>query len=209
MDGEREKIKARFVVGGTNKISSPTDISSPAVRTDSVLMVAAIAAWERRTVATVDTGGVYLKADMEDPAVQVSDLLCQLDESYRPFVQIKGTIVVKLLKALYGCVQSSLLWYRHLKSSVESIGFEANAKDDCVFNLNRHGYQCTAGIHVDDVLLTCSNNYVLNCVILDINNLYKETTVRRESYCLILGGYLIFLKLEWQWCRWTSMYRTS
>eukprot|EP01042_Synura_sphagnicola_P036294 gene36294-biopygen864 len=94
MDGEREKIKARFVVGGTNKISSPTDISSPAVRTDSVLMVAAIAAWERRTVATVDTGGVYLKADMEDPAVQVSDLLCQLDESYRPFVQIKAGVAM-------------------------------------------------------------------------------------------------------------------
>jgi len=94
---------------------------------------------------------------------------------------------VKLLKALYGCVQSSLLWYRHLKSSLESIGFEANAKDDCVFNLNRDGYQCTACVHVDDVLLTCSNNYVLDCVILDINNLYKETTVRRGKSLPYLG----------------------
>ena len=94
---------------------------------------------------------------------------------------------MKLLKALYGCVQSSLLWYRHLKSSLESIGFEANAKDDCVFNLNRDGYQCTACVHVDDVLLTCSNNYVLDCVILDINNLYKETTVRRGKSLPYLG----------------------
>eukprot|EP01042_Synura_sphagnicola_P036843 gene36843-biopygen30226 len=109
MDGEREKIKARFVAGGNEQDREfYGDISSPTVRTDSVLMIAVIAAWERRTVATMDIG--------------------------------------------------------------------ANAKDDCVFNLNRDGYQCTACVHVDDVLLTCSNNYVLDCAILDINNLYKETT---------------------------------
>jgi len=51
---------------------------------------------------------------MEGPAVhmrikkQVSELLCQLDESQSPFVQANGTTVVKLLKALYECVQSSL-----------------------------------------------------------------------------------------------------
>jgi len=156
-------------------------------------MIAAIAACERRTVATMDIGGAYLNADMEGPAVhmrinkQISDLYCQLDESYRPFVQTNGKIVVKLLKALYGCVQSSSLWYRHLKRSLESIGYEANAKDACVFNLNRDGYQCTACVHVDDVLLTCSNNYVLDCVILDFNNLYKETTVPRGKSLPYLG----------------------
>ena len=117
------------------------------MRTDSVLMKAVIAAWERRTVAKMGVGGAHLNADMEGPVAhmrinkQVSELLCQLDESYHPFVQTNGRIVVKLLKLLYGCVQSSLLWYRDLKSSLESIGFEANAKDDCVFNLNRDGYQ--------------------------------------------------------------------
>ena len=147
----RDRIKARFVAGGNEQDREfYGDISSPTVRTDSVLMIAVIAAWERRTVATMDIGGAYLNADMEGPAVhmrinkQVSELLCHLDESYRPFVQANGKIVVKLLKALYGCIQSSLLWYRHLKSSLESIGFEANAKDNCVFNLNRDGYQCTA-----------------------------------------------------------------
>ena len=55
----------------------------------------------------MDIAGAYLNADMEGPAVhmrinkQLSELLCQLDESYRPFVQTNGTIVVKLLNALY------------------------------------------------------------------------------------------------------------
>ena len=62
----------------------------------------------------MDIAGAYLNADMEGPAVhmrinkQISDLYCQLDESYRPFVQTNGTIVVKLLKALYGCVHEFL-----------------------------------------------------------------------------------------------------
>ena len=74
-----------------------------------------------------------------------------------------------------------------VKSSLESFRFEANAKDDCVFNLNRNGYQCTACVHVDDVFLTCANNYVLDCVILDINNSYNETTVRRGDSSPYLG----------------------
>ena len=37
------------------------------------------------------------------------------------------------------------------------------------------------------MLLTCSNNYLLDCVILDINNLYKETTVRRGKSLPHLG----------------------
>ena len=72
IDGEREKIEARFVAGGNEQDRVfYGDISSPTVRTDSVLMIAVMAAWERRTVATMDIGGAYLNADMESPAVHM------------------------------------------------------------------------------------------------------------------------------------------
>jgi len=72
IDGEREKIEARFVAGGNEQEREfYGDISSPTVRTDSVLMIAVMAAWERRTVATMDIGGAYLNADMESPAVHM------------------------------------------------------------------------------------------------------------------------------------------
>ena len=104
------------------------------------------------------------------------------------------TIVVKLLKALYGYVPSSLLWYRHcLKSSPESIGFEAYAKDECVLNPNRDGYQCTACVYVDDEFLSCAYSYLLDCEILDINISYKETAVRfGKSLVPYLGMLLDF-----------------
>ena len=104
------------------------------------------------------------------------------------------TIVVKLLKALYGYVPSSLLWYRHcLKSSPESIGFEAYAKDECVLNPNRDGYQCTACVYVDDEFLSCAYSYLLDCEILDINISYKDTAVRfGKSLVPYLGMLLDF-----------------
>jgi len=72
IDGERDKIEARFVAGGNEQGREfYGDISSPTVRTDSVLMIAVMAAWERRTVATMDIGGAYLNADMESPAVHM------------------------------------------------------------------------------------------------------------------------------------------
>ena len=72
IDGERDKIEARFVAGGNEQDRVfYGDISSPTVRTDSVLMIAVMAAWERRTVATMDIGGAYLNADMESPAVHM------------------------------------------------------------------------------------------------------------------------------------------
>ena len=99
MDGEREKIKARFVAGGNEQDREfYGDISSPTVRTDSVLMIAVMAAWERRTVATMDIGGAYLNADMESPAVhmrinkQVSKSLVNsmnlIVHSYKPTEQL-------------------------------------------------------------------------------------------------------------------------
>ena len=99
IDGERDKIEARFVAGGNEQDREfYGDISSPTVRTDSVLMIAVMAAWERRTVATMDIGGAYLNADMESPAVhmrinkQVSESLVSsmnlIVHSYKPTEQL-------------------------------------------------------------------------------------------------------------------------
>ena len=56
-DGTFEKLKARIVAGGhrQDKLQYGEDkISSPTVSTNSIMMVAAIAAEENREVATVD-----------------------------------------------------------------------------------------------------------------------------------------------------------
>ena len=67
-DGQFDKLKARLVAGGDQQdrtVYSDNETSSPTVSTCAVFMVAAIAAKERRQVATIDFAGAYLNADMK------------------------------------------------------------------------------------------------------------------------------------------------
>ena len=91
----------------------------------SVYMISAIAAMEQRRVMTIDVGNAYLNANMNrdvfmkiDPVM--ADLLAKVDPVYSRFKDIDGSIIVKLEKALYGCVESSQLWYDNLTNKLKS-----------------------------------------------------------------------------------------
>ena len=70
-----------------------------------------------------------------------------------------GKLLVKLVKALYGCVQSSKLWYDRIKNFLQNIGFTCNPMDQFAFNRTSalDGSQCTIVLHIDDGLVTCAN----------------------------------------------------
>ena len=57
---------------------------------------------------------------------------------YRPYVKMdkKGTpiLYVRLKKALYGLLRSSLLFYRKLRGELEAYDFKINPYDPCVGN---------------------------------------------------------------------------
>ena len=83
-------------------------------------------------------------------------LLVDIDPSrYKSLVVIeKGTEVLYLniLRAIYGMLEASLLWYRKLRSDLESIGFKFNTYDQCVTNRTISKKQHTLNFHVDDIL---------------------------------------------------------
>jgi hypothetical protein len=69
--GEFQKLKARLVAGGhmqDRSVFEQSDISSPTINTSSVLLLASIAAKERRKVWTMDVGTAYLNAKIPDNA---------------------------------------------------------------------------------------------------------------------------------------------
>ena len=81
-----------------------------------LFIMSAISAKEGREIATLDIGNAFVKADMkgeEEVLVALDKLstaiLIKIDSSYEKFVNRNGEIVVKLNKALYGCVQSARL----------------------------------------------------------------------------------------------------
>ena len=128
--GEFEKLKARLVAGGDQQDKNLyDDLSAPTVSTCAVLTVLSIAAHEGRFTAVLDVGGAFLNAEMTTGIVVhmtldtvLSTMITRLDKSYAKYMDPKGRIVVKLNKALYGCVESAALWYENLRATMRSLG---------------------------------------------------------------------------------------
>jgi len=157
--GVFEKFKARLVAGGDQQDKGLyEDLSSPTAATASVFAIAAIAASERRLVIVTDIAGAFLNASMQPTGVKVhmrldalmSKLLIQLAPSYSQYLDDNGCMVVELDKALYGCVEASVLWYNDLRSKLTAFGFVANPYDQCVFNKfdTQFDKQITVVLHV-------------------------------------------------------------
>ena len=158
--GEFDKLKARLVGGGHKQdrdLYDKSSTTSPTLSTETLFALAGIAARENRKVIVVDIGGAYLHADMDKDLFMkldrmCTDILCQVDPSYKKFVLSDGTCRVKLNKALYGFIESAKLWYDRARIFLETkMGYVRNPHQLCVFNkYNENGVQCTVGVYVDD-----------------------------------------------------------
>ena len=195
--GVFDKLKARLVAGGHLQDRTIYDNgASPTANTSSVFMVAAIAATEGRAVATIDFPGAFLHSEMPDDDKPVlmrlnkfeTKVLIAIDPSFKQYVLKNGTCVVKLKRALYGCVESARLWYEKLSGDLESVGFTKNKHDMCVFNrIEENGKQSTLVIHVDDVLVTACSEAVIDKIIDDICRMYRSLSVHRGRVLDYLG----------------------
>ena len=86
----------------------------------------AIDAHEGRKVSTADVEGAYLHADMDEKVImmfdgKMVDYMIAVNPEYKKFVHTTNTgrriLYVQLLKALYGCMQSALLWFKLFTST--------------------------------------------------------------------------------------------
>lgn len=195
--GAFEKFKARLVAGGNGQDRTLYDnLSSATVATTSVLTVAAIAAAENRIAVVIDIGGAFLHADLAPTGVDVfmrldsimAGMLVTLDPSYLSFVEDRGTIVVKLDKALYGCVEASALWFAHLRDTLTRDGFEVNAYDSCVYNkLGASGEQISIAVHVDDLIVTSRSKEDIDLLEQSLRSTYREIKVSRGKILDYVG----------------------
>jgi hypothetical protein len=65
-----------------------------------------------------------------------------------------------MLKAMYGCVQASLLWHRLLVKVLKGIGFQQCKVDPCVMRLINNSMVNIIMIYVEDLLLFASKRIV-------------------------------------------------
>jgi Reverse transcriptase (RNA-dependent DNA polymerase) len=123
----------------------------------------------------------YLNADMEKEVFmrispQVARILCGVRPEYKQFLMKNGGLVVRLKKALYGCLESANLWYKDLSQTLMGLGFKPNLKQRCVFNTMRNGHQVSVCIYVDDLMVTSIDPKDLDWVREELILKYKELT---------------------------------
>ena len=96
------------------------------------------------------------------------DLMCEVNPDFEKYVVYKNEVKVLyliILRALYGCIQSALLWYNLYSSTLVEEGFTINQYDKCVANKMINGKQCMIAFYVDDNKVSCEDPEVVSKVI--------------------------------------------
>ena len=126
-------------------------MASPTVMGDSVMITSAIEVHKKRKVITLDIPGSFLNANIEEEMLlknELAELKVMIDLAlYGPYMIMmkKGEklLYVKILKAMYGLMRATLLFYLKLHANFEEFGFTMNEYDPCVANKMVKGKQMT------------------------------------------------------------------
>jgi hypothetical protein len=199
---ENPVIKGRSVFNGRVQrgLYTKEETASPTVSQDAFFLTSIIDALEGRDKAITDIKGAYLNAKMKGEVLmkitgKEVDLFCELDPSLEDFVEYengKRVLYVQLDKALYGCVQSALLWYELYSSTLQNMGFELNPYDLCVANAYIQGKQCTICWYVDDNKISHVNPKVVDEIIEKIESKFGKMSQTRGEAHDFLGMNITF-----------------
>ena len=195
-------IKGRSVYNGRVQrgLYEKKDTASPTVSQDAFFLTCIVDALEGRDKAITDIKGAYLNAKMKHEVFmkitgQEVDLFIELNPELEKFVTIekqKRVLYVQLDKALYGCVQSALLWYELYMKSLKKMGFVVNPYDMCVANAMIDGKQCTIVWYVDDNKISHENPKVVDKVIKMIESNFGKMSKTRGDTHEFLGMKITF-----------------
>ena len=168
-----------------------------------MIITSTIEAHEGRDVAVVDLLNTFLDADNNEQTLvllkeKLAELMVQIDpQMYRKHIitSSKGEpmLYVRLSKALYGLLHSSLLFYRKLRAELEDFGFTVNPYDPCVANKIINDSQMTVTWHVDNIKISHKDSRELTKCIKRFGDIYGvRMTIHRGKVHDYLGMDLYF-----------------
>jgi len=178
------------------KYIAKEDATSPTVSTEALLVSLIIDAFEGRDVATADVAGAYLHAEMDEFVImKITNshhirIMCDIDPIYKEYITVenrKEVLYVQLLKALYGCIKSALLWYMLFTSVLKDMGFVLNPVDPCVANKDINEKQCTICWYVDDNKVSHVEYDVVTEVLESIEKKFGKMSITRGKKHSFIG----------------------
>ena len=134
--------------------------------------------YRHRYVAILEIDNVFLNAKNDKYVLilihgKLAELLFKVDQKlYRKYVIASKhgmpMLYVKLIKALYVMLRSSMIFNNKLRSHLEEIGFEINPYDPCVKNMTINSSQMTVCWHVDDLKVSHKEESAVYVFVLNI-----------------------------------------
>ena len=182
------RIKARGVADGSKQRQKPgykkDDASSPTVSNEGVMISCAIEAHQRSDVACIDIPGAFLHAMTDEEIIMLlrgplAEMMVMINpQLYRKYVTQDGkgeaVLYVKLNKALYGLLQSALLFYKKLRGELEGRGFKINDYDPCVAHKDINGHKMIVTWHVDDLKVSHKDPFEITRFAAWLSGIYGE-----------------------------------
>lgn len=146
--------------------------------------------------------GAYLKAFIDDLVImkftgELVNILCKMNPKHLKFVVVENgakVLYVRLIKTLYGCVKSALLWYKLFSTTLKGMGFELNPYDPCIANCKIDGKQSTVAWYGDDNKISHVDPNVVTRIIEQIEGHFGKMTVTRGEEHTFLGMNITYTK---------------
>ena len=163
--GLLDKRKTRIVARGFTQQAGLDYIEShaPVVRTSTLRMVISLAHIMGWVLYQFDYTAAFLNATID------------VDLYIRPLpgMKIPQGKIPKLKKAIYGTVQASHRWHKALNRSLTKRNYHALKSDPCLYVKNEKGKISLIVVHVDDGVLSGSDEQAIVSVLEDIKSEYK------------------------------------
>jgi histone deacetylase 1/2 len=141
-----------------------------------------------------DVGGAYLNALLGrndeiymEIRKEITDILVEALPELKEYVTEDGKLIVRIVKALYGLLQSAALWFEMFSSFLQSLGFVLNDIDKCVMNKKVRDHMITIILYVDDILIISPVKDDIKWLIVELEKEYGEVSVELSNKFTYLG----------------------
>ena len=118
--GRFEKIKSRLVGDGSeqDRTTYQGSLESPTANIESAFIILELASRRKYKATKIDISTAYLNVEINDSNKiimwinrELTSILVEHFPVLKPYVDEQGCLTVKILKAMYGLIQSAALWF--------------------------------------------------------------------------------------------------
>ena len=160
--GNVTKYKARLVAQGfSQKYGEQYDeVFAPVARPVTFRTLLTIAGHKKMIVKHYDIEAAYLNGDL------AHEVYMKQPEGYH---QGAENLVCKLNKSLYGLKQGANEWNKRLHDTLSKNGFKQSNNDPCLYTKQHNGEWMYISIHVDDLIVACTDSAMIQKFETDMN----------------------------------------